>query len=247
VLTDKLEQVNKLALRYYLRCFEKSKRAQEYVYARISKATADRFLVGYAPREGFIEYLNKHDVSFKLAYESGLVAFDEDRHAYPRFSNRVMLPIIYAGCLMGFGGRTLGTSSPKYLNSRASLIYNKSEVLYGLNYTRRAIYRLGFCYVVEGYFDVLVPYDHGLKNCVATCGTSLTKTHASILRHYTDKVFVMYDPDEAGIKAAARAKITLKDIEIYAGTVNLPGKRDPASFIEKYKEAGVRRLLRAPI
>jgi DNA primase len=241
-VTIKLEKINRLALRYFIDCFNESKRAQQYIYNRISKDTARKFLVGYAPRDGFVEYLNKHKVGKEPVKDLGLITLDYEDNAYPRYTNRVMIPIIHAQRVIGFGGRTLGNDEPKYLNSKASLLYNKKEVLYGLWATRVPIVKRGYAILVEGYFDVLTPYDKGLTNVVATCGTALTKEQAALLHRYTEKVYVMYDGDAPGVKAAKRAREILEKENVFAGIIKLPKEHDPASFIEKYGVKGLKGL-----
>ena len=241
--TARLEHVNKLALKYFISCLQKSSRAQQYLYDRISPKTAQRYYVGYAPREGLVALLNEHGVKEKDARDLGLVTTDYDGYSYDRFQNRIMLPIIHAGRLLGFGGRTLGNDDPKYLNSKASLLYNKSDVLYGLFQARMHISKTNFALLVEGYFDVLTPVDCGIKQCVASCGTALTKEQARILKRYTSRVFVMYDGDFAGRKATKRAREILKHENIFAGIVRLPKEHDPASYIKENSKQGLLKLI----
>jgi len=242
--TTRLEQINKIALRYFLQCFGKSKQAQNYVFSRVSKETAKRFFIGYAPPYGIVEFLNKHDIHERDARACGIVNFDVDGNAFPRFSNRVMIPIIQAGRLLGFGGRILGDKLPKYLNSKTSILYNKRSILYGLHQTRPYICKRGFCFIVEGYFDVLTPFDRGLRNCVATCGTALTREQVQLLKRYTKRVYLMYDGDAAGIKAIKRSRRLLEWADIYAGKIILPNALDPASYIAKHGITKLKRYLR---
>jgi len=242
--TARLEQVNKLALKYFITCLQKSPRAQQYLYDRISPETAQRYYVGYAPREGLVALLNEHGVKEKDALDLGLITTDYDEYCYDRFQNRIILPIIHAGRLLGFGGRALGNEDPKYLNSKASLLYNKSDVLYGLFQARMHISKTNFALLVEGYFDVLTPVDCGIKNCVATCGTALTKEQVRMLKRYTDRIFVLYDGDAAGIKAARRAKKILEKEGAFAGTITLPKQHDPASYIKKYSKKDLTYLIK---
>jgi DNA primase len=243
--TKRIEHLNQLALKYYLKQLNKSKRAQSYLYDRLSKKTADAYFIGYAPNGGLVQYLNKHDVTERDAKDSGLIILDYDDNAFERFTNRIMFPIIHAGRLVGFGGRTLGEETkknPKYLNSKASLLYNKSEVLYGLWRARTAIDRLGYGFLVEGYFDVLGLANHKVQNCVGVCGTALTREQAKQLKRYTDKIYVMLDGDEAGKLAAKKAKIVLKKEKVYAGRMTLPKKLDPDEFVSKYGRKALNKV-----
>ena len=189
--------------------------------------------------------MNKHNVTKTDATDSGLVVFDYDNNAYPRFTHRIMIPIIHAGRLIGFGGRTLGPETkqnPKYINSKASVLYNKSEVLYGLWRARASIEKLGYAFLVEGYFDVLSLVNHKIYNCVGLCGTAFTKDQAKQLKRYTEKVYIMLDGDNPGKVAAKKAKIILKKNHIYGGRVILPNQLDPDEFIKKYGREALNKV-----
>jgi DNA primase len=245
IKTKRLEKINNLALRYYIDHLNQSKQAQEYLYARISKKIADRYFIGYAPNGGLVQFLNKYDVQENDAKDTGLILLDYDGNAFERFTHRIMIPIIHAGRLVGFGGRTLGEETkknPKYINSKSSLLYNKSEVLYGLWRARYAIDKLGYGFLVEGYFDVLGLANYKVHNCVGLCGTALTRDQAKQLKRYTDKIYVMLDGDDAGKTAAKKAKIVLKKERVYAGRVLLPKKLDPDEFVKKYGRKALNKV-----
>jgi len=245
IKTKRLEKLNNLALKYYVKHLHQSKRAQEYLYSRISKKIAARYFIGYAPNGGFIKYLNAHGVKEADAKDTGLVILDYDGNAFERFANRIMVPIVHAGRLVGFGGRTLGEETeknPKYINSKTSLLYNKSEVLYGLWRARSSMDKLGYGFLVEGYFDVLGLATHKVHNCVGLCGTALTREQAKQLKRYTDKIYVMLDGDEAGKLAAKKAKIVLKKEKVYAGRMILPKKLDPDDFVKKYGRKALNKV-----
>jgi len=216
--TKKIEKANTVALRYFTAQFKKSKKAKAYTYDRISQATTKKFYLGYGGTTGLVEYLNDNGISEPIAKESGLVTLDYDGNALNRFSGRLIFPIIHAGRLAGFGGRTLTDvtkKNPKYINSKTSALYNKSDILYGVWRARKSIMRKGYGFLVEGYFDVLGLYDVGVKNSVAACGTGITREHARILGRYAEKMFIMLDGDSAGQEAAAKAKKLLKKERIY--------------------------------
>jgi len=245
IKTKRLEKLNRLALKYYIKHLHLSKWALEYLYDRISTKVAKKYCIGYAPNGGFVQYLNKHGVSEEDAKDAGLITLDYDGNAYERFSHRIMIPIIHARRVVGFGGRTLGEETkqnPKYINSKASLLYNKSEVLYGLWRARNSIDRLGYGILVEGYFDVLGLANHKIYNCVGLCGTALTREQARQLKRYTDKIYVMLDGDEAGKVAAKKAKIVLKKERVYAGKMILPNKLDPDEYVTKYGRKALRKV-----
>jgi DNA primase len=238
-IIKELHQLNKVALQYFIGQLSKNQYAQEYLYKRIPKEIADKFMLGFAPKSnGFVEYLNDHNIKTKIVKELGIANFDYENNAYPFFRNRIMVPMFHAGLLVGFSGRTLGQvegTNPKYLNSKASMLYKKDEILFGLSHTRKHIMEEDKAFIVEGHFDVIGPYAYGAKNCVAICGTAFHAYQAKLLKRYTDKVYVMLDSDEAGKKAANRVRNVLNQYKIYAGTVCLPDGEDPDTFIKKYK------------
>jgi DNA primase len=240
--TKRLERINQLALKYFIKHLHKSKRAQRYLSDRISKKIAKQYFIGYAPNGGFIDYLNKHGVNEREGKELGLVVLDYDGNAYERFANRIMIPIIHAGRLLGFGGRIIGDGEPKYINSKASILYNKGEVLYGLWKARKPMDRLGYGFLVEGYFDVLGLATHKVYNCVASCGTAFTLNQARLLKRYTDRVYTMLDGDDAGQEAAKKAKKILKKAHIYAGNLKLPKKMDPDTFVRRYGRKALNKV-----
>lgn len=243
--TKKIEKVNNLALKYFVNSLNKSKKAQEYVYGRITKPTVRKFFIGYSPKSGFVEYLNKHDVDESIAREAGLVTFDYNGNALNRFADRIILPIIHANRLVGFGGRTLTEvtkRNPKYINSKTSVLFNKSEVLYGLWRARKEMLRRGYGIIVEGYFDVYGLFEAGVKNSVASCGTALTRDQARLLARYADKVYVMLDGDDAGQEAAKKAKKILKKEKVYGGIMVPPKGMDPFELVTKYGKKGLKRV-----
>lgn len=232
--TKRLEKINRLAVKYFCTCLQQSKKAQAYLQKRIPETIIKKYAVGYAPPEGFPDYLNKHDISDHHLRELGLLNFDYEGYAEEYFKHRIMVPIIHAGWVVGFGGRSLGDAMPKYLNSRASVLYNKSAVLYGLHDARKSIVRKNRAILVEGYFDKLSMAANKVKNVVATCGTAFTPAHAALLKRYTDRVYPMMDPDTAGREAAKRAKKVLKKAGIFGGIILLPEGSDPDDYLTQH-------------
>ena len=157
------------------------------------------------------------------------------------FQNRFVFPIHNdSGVLCGFGGRKAKSNTyekaPKYVNSVESLIYNKSEVLYGLFQNKKHIKDAGFAFLLEGYTDVVTMFDYGIKNSVASCGTSLTKEQAKLLSRYTDRVVILRDADEAGLKASRRDIEILIESGLHVDIFILPNGDDPDSFLRKYNQ-----------
>ena len=155
-----------------------------------------------------------------------------------------MIPIRgESGRTIAFGGRILGPGEPKYLNSPESPIYNKSAVLYGFDRAKDAIRKEGSAILMEGYLDCLQAYQAGIGHAVACCGTSLTKGHARLLRRYTDRVVVNFDPDAAGERAARRSVDLLLEEGFEVRVLRLPDGEDPDSFLLKQGASRYRELL----
>lgn len=237
---EDLAKVNALVLRYFIKQFSKSKTAKDYVFSRVSENTTNDFFVGYAPGSGLIDKLNKHNISAEIAADLGLIGTNEDGTSYEVFTHRVMFPIIKAGIITGFAGRTLKDHPIKYLNSKASPIYNKKQNLFGLWNNRRQICQSKAAIVVEGYFDVLGLYEHGVRNAVASCGTAFSSWHALELKRYTKNVWICYDGDEAGEVATEKTKAVLSRHGIFGGVIKMPTGKDPDEFVA---ENGTERFI----
>ena len=150
---------------------------------------------------------------------------------YDKFWNRVIFPIMDVnGRVIGFGGRVMGDGKPKYLNSPETTIFDKSRNLYGLNVARTT--RKNYLILCEGYMDVISMHQAGFTNAVASLGTALTSGHASLLKRYTQEVLLLYDSDEAGVKAALRAIPILREAGLTSRVVNLRPHKDPDEFIK---------------
>jgi DNA primase len=241
---EKLIEINKSALQFFLASLDEHKEARDYLHKRLGEDTTIKFRLGYCPQTG-LDWLENTDL--RDAEGIGLITFDFDdkfNKVYRNvFSNRIMIPIYHARRLVGFGGRALDPDSEiKYLNSKNSVLYQKGQVLYGLDRAREHIYRAGYAIVVEGYFDVISLYSEGIKNCCAVCGSSLTKKQAMLLKRYTNKVFTLFDGDNSGKRAGTRAKERLEEIGIFGGTVILKRGYDPDTFIKKFGKKGLKRL-----
>src|SRR4029077_16010238 len=160
---------------------------------------------------------------------------------YDRFRNRLMIPIhSETGALVGFGGRSLDGSDPKYLNSPDSELFNKSRLLYNLHRSKDAMRRIDRAILVEGYFDAIAIDHAGVPGVVASMGTSLTTGQASLLRRFTTRVVIAYDGDDAGRNATLRAAPVLLSAGLTVSALDLQGEKDPDSVIQKF---GVDRFL----
>jgi len=210
--------------------------ARQYMQDRqTTEEIARQFRVGYAQNQwqGLVDYLKAANLSLDDASSLGLVA-SGSRGLYDALRDRIVFPIIgLDGKVRGFGARKLDsrTEGPKYINSRQSQVYDKSEVLYGLQQARPEIQHKSEVILVEGYFDVLSLAAAGIKNSVATCGTALTQKHASILRRFAQKIIMIFDSDAAGIAASFRSAQILLAEDLSPYMVLLPQGEDPDSFV----------------
>ena len=240
--TKDLINTNQAACEFYQTSLYKNKKALEYVQARIPDETIRKFKIGYGAASGLIEHLVRNKLKLKWAEELGILDTDLDDIPYHIFTGRIMIPIIYAGAVVGFGGRALKAHTAKYINSKTSAIYEKKSILFGMDLTRKYIYKKDCAILVEGYFDVFSLYSHGIKNVAAVCGSAFTSEQAKLLSRYTDSVVVMFDGDDAGIAAAKKAKKVLKKYGMFKGNIEIPHKMDPDSFLQKYGRKGLKSL-----
>lgn len=197
-----------------------------------------KFDLGYSPDQwtGFVDEALKAGFSKSTIKEVGLAVERDDGSQYDRFRGRVLFPIhSLTGRILGFGGRTLKTekSVPKYVNSPESEIYNKSEVLYGLHFARKAISTHDSAYLVEGYADVLSMHQAGVENVIASSGTSLTKGQIRLVARYTNNIVLLFDGDAAGIQASLRGTDMLLEEGLNVKVLLFEGGDDPDSYIKK--------------
>jgi len=207
--------------------------AMEYVSKRaLSKQTVNRFGLGYAPDGNvLLKYLREQGFTDDEIVASGVVGRSENGDIYDRFRNRLMFPIIdVRKNIIGFGGRVLDDSKPKYLNSPETVAFNKSYNLFGLNIAKNSTE--DYLVLVEGYMDVIQLHQHGVNTVVATLGTALTPEQARIIKRCKPQVVISYDSDEAGQKATQRA-IELLDAEgLKVKVLTMVGSKDPDEYIK---------------
>jgi DNA primase len=235
-------KVNALACEYYHEMLTQSpegRGAKNYLEQRgFSDETIREFKLGYAPQGwGNLEnFLRRKKFPLDVAEKNGLVIKRNNTEGYyDRFRNRIIFPIVDVDSkVVGFGGRVIDDEdSPKYINSPESDIYHKRSIFFGLDKSKDFIRRTEKAIIVEGYMDYLSLYAAGIKNVVATLGTSLTQEHSVLLRRYTDKVVVVFDGDKSGEDASIRVLEVFLKVGISPSIVVLPQGRDPDSFIKK--------------
>lgn len=220
--------------------------ARTYVQGRaIEREDAERFTLGFAPREGNLLREHLHNLGFddERQLTAGLlVRREESDELRARFRQRLIFPIYdLREHVVGFGGRVLGDGEPKYLNSAESDIFSKRRLLYGLNWAKQGIRRSDRVLLVEGYFDLIRLVLAGIDEVVAPLGTALTEAQASLLRKYTKNVFLLYDSDAAGQKATFRAGDELLRNGVSVRVVTLPDREDPDSYVASQGAEGLER------
>src|SRR5437763_4037617 len=212
---------------------------REYLTQRgITEETSQTFKLGFAPDswEALSTHLRQKGATQEQLEKSGLVVKKDEGGSYDRFRGRLMFPVFDAqGKPIAFGGRILDPEGePKYLNSPETSAYVKGRHLFGLNLTRDEIRRQGFAILVEGYLDLIVPYQAGVRNLAASLGTALTPEQVKLIGRFARKVVVNYDGDRAGVQAAKRAIETLLAEDLEVKVLVLPDNADPDDFIRKY-------------
>ncbi len=215
----------------------------------IAAQTIDALGLGFAPpsRDGLKSRLARQGFNQALLLQSGLVVQRENGEVVDRFRNRLMVPICRdTGSVIAFGGRQMDPDQggPKYLNSPETPIYSKSRTLYGLNLTKSGIRKTGFAVIVEGYFDFAQVYQSQAAPAVASCGTALTPQQAQLLRRFTSKVILSFDPDAAGLGAAVRSCEMLVAEGFNVNVVVLDKGEDPDTFIRRKGPEQYRARLR---
>ena len=227
--------------RQQLRTHQGAKVAVDYLKGRgLSGKIAAQFGVGYAPPgwDNLLKVAGGDDQKNKLLDESGMIIVKpEEKKQYDRFRHRIMFPIRdQRGRTIGFGGRVLDDSTPKYLNSPETPVFHKGRELYGLYEARQALKEIPCLIMVEGYMDVIALAQYGIANAVATLGTALTENHLQKLFRYTSEIVFCFDGDSAGRRAAARSlEIALPEMRdgVSAKFLFLPDGEDPDSMVRQ--------------
>jgi DNA primase len=251
----RLFQINRQALEFFRLTLMRQpdgRRALDYLQRRgIKPATIESFQLGYAPKgwDGLSTHMAQKGVAGTWMEKAGLVVPRKDgKGFYDRFRDRVMFPIFDDGSqVVGFGGRVMDDSTPKYLNSPETSIYSKRRVLYGLHRAKDRCRAAGSVYIVEGYLDLIALHQNGLENSVATLGTALTPEHLRLLTRFAGRMVLVYDSDAAGIRSAHRCvEIFWKEhVDFRRGDIYredqadthilvLPEGHDPDSFLNQH-------------
>ena len=239
---EALLKANQIAASFYQRQLQQAPEdVKAYLRERgLTDLILEQFGIGYAPPgwDSLLQHLEHFHYPLDPYLTLGLlIPSEKSGRPYDRFRNRIIFPIYsIAGQIVGFGARTLENDPnvPKYVNSPESPIYQKSRILFGLYQAREAIREEGYVIFVEGYMDLLQLFQHGIRNVVATSGTALTPQHARLIRRFTQKVYLCYDSDTAGINAAVRGGEVLFQNDVEVHVLLLPEGEDPDSFVRTY-------------
>lgn len=238
---DEVIELNKWALEWWEQHLQhggsESRIGRDYLAQReITDETRKDFRLGYAPDswDALSSHLRQKGASQLQIERSGLVVKKDEGGSYDRFRGRLIVPVMdIQGRPIAFGGRTLRDEDAKYINSPETAAYVKGRNLFGLNLTRDEIRRHGYAILVEGFLDLIIPYQFGVRNVVASLGTALTPDQVKLLGRFARKVVVNYDGDRAGVQAAKKAIETLLSEDLEVKVLVLPDDADPDEFIRK--------------
>ena len=243
---ERLWALCKEAARYFHAQLYSEAGAQGLAYAQkrgMPKSTLTTFGIGFAPDSwnGLVMAMKAKGYTEQELKDAGLVS-EKGGRIYDRFRNRLMFPIIdVRGNIIGFGGRVMDDSTPKYLNSPETVIFNKRKNLFALNIARKS--KLGYLILVEGYMDAIALHQYGFDCAVASLGTSLTEEHATLISRYVEQVVLIYDGDEAGQRATKRAIPILEKAGIRVKVLQMKDAKDPDEFLKKFGADKFRLLL----
>lgn len=251
-LFDRIYYANHVAVEYFQQTLKKSKYKEvleNYLtYKRHIKSDAiDHFKIGLAGEEweGLIKFAQSKDITADELEKAGLAMLSEKTGKYfDRFRHRLMIPILnLSGKTIAFGGRTLKKGEPaKYMNSPETELYNKSNILYGLNWAKDDIREKEEVYIVEGYFDLISLWQVGIKNVAASSGTAFTQQQARLLARFANTVYLFFDADSAGKKAALRSVDSLYDAGLEVKIIVAPEGEDPDSIAHRYGSDKIEEL-----
>lgn len=246
---NELYSVNVEAAKFFFENLRKNKTALNYLLKRgITTKTITNFGLGYAldSWDGLLRHLKAKKFTELDMLNAGLVLKSDRGKIYDRFRNRIVFPVFnYNGKVIGFGGRVLDDSKPKYLNSPETFVFKKGTNLYGLNFALKKGNIDSFI-IVEGYMDCISLHQYEIYNAVASLGTALTVNQAKLLKRYTNKIIISYDADAAGQTATIRGLEILKNQGFEVNVLVVPKGKDPDEFIRNNgKEAFLALLQKA--
>ena len=245
-----LSRINELACNYYSALLigsKKSAHARSYLGKRsLNAQTVATFKLGFAPEgwDNLLKFAEEKGVKGSALEKAGLVLPGKESGFYDRFRNRIIFPIFdIRSKIVAFGGRVLDESMPKYMNSPETDAYVKGKHLYGLNFAIDEIRKKDYCIIVEGYLDLIIPYQNGIKNIAATLGTALTVEQIRLIKRFTNNVVIIFDADPAGEAASLRGLDLLLSEGLFVKIARLPEGDDPDSFVKREGKDNLVKLL----
>ncbi len=244
---EKLIQINTQAARLFHGWLYQPQGSHGLAYLKnrgLSQSTLTRFGLGFAPDgwDGLIKAMAPLGYDKRDLLDAGLAVSNKDGRIYDRFRNRVMFPIIdVRGSVIGFGGRVMDDSTPKYLNSPDTAVYNKSRNLFALNISKKS--KAGHLVLTEGYMDTIALHQAGFDSAIASLGTALTPEHAQLISRYTGEVLLSFDGDKAGVAAAQRTIPILEQVGLKVRVLQMEGAKDPDEYIKSFGREAFGRLL----
>ena len=241
----RLYEINKDIMMYFYKNLLTNKAPQDYLIKRgLRSNIVNTFMLGFAKDswDDLLNFARSNDIKEEDLLELGLIAKSKNGNYYDKYRNRLIFPIIDTyGRIIGFGGRAIDNTMPKYLNSPESEVFKKRFNLYGLNIFKKQNKR--DLILVEGYMDVIALNNNGIDIAVASLGTAFTVDQAKLAKRYADNIYICYDSDSAGIKATKRAIEIFREAEIGVNIIELGQGLDPDDFVKKYgKEAFEKKM-----
>lgn len=236
-ISQELHKINEIAADFYSNVLRSPEGAAALNYLKkrgMSPETIRAFRLGYAPDkwDGLLNYLRSKNIPLSLIEKAGLIIAKDNQGYYDRFRQRIIVPISDArNRVIAFGARVLDNSLPKYINSPETAVYSKSKTLFGLNLSKEAIITQDCAVIVEGYFDLIAPFQAGITNIAASCGTALTTEQARLLKRYSRNIVMIYDADDAGQSATMRSLELLVEEDMNVKVVRLEKGYDPDGYI----------------
>ncbi len=225
---------------------KKSKILDYLLFRGLDENIIEKFQIGHISKGSteFFDFLIKKGFKKEILIKSGL--FIDGKNIFSRFNGRIMFPIFsLSNRVVGFGGRILidDKKSAKYINSPETLVYQKSKILYGMNFAKTEIIKKENCYLVEGYLDVISLHQKNISNVVASSGTAITLEQIRIIKRFTNTITILFDSDRAGLQATYRAIDIALSQDMFVNIVNLPKGQDPDSFSKNKKKEEIENYL----
>ena len=248
---ERLYKLNNLTANYYRECLFKTNQGKKiinYLKKRgINDTSVEKYKLGYAPSgwDVLTNFLKKKGYSYEELTKARIINKSKIEGKYiDYFRDRIIFPIFnLSGRVIGFGGRVLDDSLPKYINSPETLVYNKGSNLYSLNFAKEDIRKKGYLIIVEGYTDVLITQQYEFNNVAASLGTALTARQIDLIKRFTDMVLIAYDADSAGNMATLRSLDLLVKAGLEVKVIDLPQGYDPADFLIKKGRTSFQNLI----